>query len=221
MTFDVSNPVYLLFPLFLVLIIMIWAFSKQRLKTIQQQLDAANALIEQHQHHQTTLQKELGSLSEKARHYDIVLEEKRELSNAYNNLQSNFMKVQSQNEAQKARLDALMQSHEEKLALMSSAEQRLQSQFENLANRIFDEKNARYHQQSKQDIEALLAPFKTQLDSFKQQVTEQHIREGQERASLKTEILGLKELNQKITQEAAALTNALKGDNKTQGNWGG
>lgn len=220
MTFDISNPVYLLFPLFLVLIIMIWAFSKQRLKTIQQRLDAANALIEQHQHHQTTLQKELGSLSEKARHYDIVLEEKRELSNAYNNLQSNFMKVQSQNEAQKARLDALMQSHEEKLALMSSAEQRLQSQFENLANRIFDEKNARYHQQSKQDIEALLAPFKTQLDSFKQQVTEQHIREGQERASLKTEILGLKELNQKITQEAAALTNALKGDNKTQGNWG-
>ena len=69
-----------------------------------------------------------------------MLEEKRELSNAYNNLQSNFMKVQSQNEAQKARLDALMQSHEEKLALMSSAEQRLQSQFENLANRIFDEK---------------------------------------------------------------------------------
>ena len=98
------------------------------------------------------------------------------------------------------------------------AKTQLLEQFENLANRIFDEKNARYHQQSKQDIEALLAPFKTQLDSFKQQVTEQHIREGQERASLKTEILGLKELNQKITQEAAALTNALKGDNKTQGN---
>lgn len=220
MTFDVSNPLYLLFPLFFVLIIMIWAFSKQRLKTVQQQLDAANALIEQHQHHQATLQKELGSLSEKARHYDTVLEEKRELSNAYSNLQTNFMKVQSQNEAQKARLDALMQSHEEKLALMSNAEQRLQSQFENLANRIFDEKNARYHQQSKQNIEALLTPFKTQLENFKQQVTEQHIREGQERASLKTEILGLKELNQKITQEAAALTNALKGDNKTQGNWG-
>uniref|UniRef100_UPI0030F48ECC DNA recombination protein RmuC n=1 Tax=Paraglaciecola sp. TaxID=1920173 RepID=UPI0030F48ECC len=62
--------------------------------------------------------------------------------------------------------------------------------------------------------------LKEQIEGFKRQVTDQYVKEGQERASLKTEIMGLKELNLQITQDAAALTKALKGDNKTQGNWG-
>ena len=129
-------------------------------------------------------------------------------------------KLQTQNEAHQARIQALHMAHEEKLAAMNASEHRLQTQFENLANRIFEEKQQRYTQQTKHNIEAVLAPFKNELDGFKRQISEQHIREGQERASLKTEILGLKALNQKITEEAAALTSALKGDNKKQGNWG-
>ncbi|MDY6977144.1 MAG: DNA recombination protein RmuC [Pseudomonadota bacterium] len=129
-------------------------------------------------------------------------------------------KLQTQNEAHQSRIQALHTAHEEKLAAMNASEHRLQTQFENLANRIFEEKQQRYTQQTKHNIEAVLAPFKNELDGFKRQISEQHIREGQERASLKTEILSLKTLNQKITEEAAALTNALKGDNKKQGNWG-
>lgn len=129
-------------------------------------------------------------------------------------------KLQAQNLAHQARIKALHEAHEDKLAAMNASEQRLQTQFENLANRIFEEKQQRYTQQTKHNIEAVLAPFKNELDGFKRQISEQHIREGQERASLKTEILGLKALNQKITEEAAALTSALKGDNKKQGNWG-
>ena len=130
------------------------------------------------------------------------------------------VKLESKCEAQEKRTQALLDAHQEKIADMNAAEQRLQTQFENLANKIFDEKQQRYTQQAKTNIESVLAPFKNQLDAFKQQIADQHIREGQERASLKTEILGLKALNQKITEEAAALTNALKGDNKQQGNWG-
>ena len=129
-------------------------------------------------------------------------------------------KLHAQNEAHQARIQALHTAHEDKLAAMNASEQRLHTQFENLANRIFEEKQQRYTQQTKHNIEAVLAPFKNELDGFKRQISEQHIREGQERASLKTEILSLKALNQKITEEAAALTNALKGDNKKQGNWG-
>ena len=129
-------------------------------------------------------------------------------------------KLQAQNDAHLNRIDALHAAHEDKLASMNASEQRLQTQFENLANRIFEEKQQRYSQQTKHNIEAVLAPFKNELDGFKRQISEQHIREGQERASLKTEILSLKALNQKITEEAAALTNALKGDNKKQGSWG-
>ena len=130
------------------------------------------------------------------------------------------VKLESKCEAQEKRTQALLDAHQEKIADMNAAEKRLQTQFENLANKIFDEKQQRYTQQAKTNIESVLAPFKNQLDAFKQQIADQHIREGQERASLKTEILGLKALNQKITEEAAALTNALKGDNKQQGNWG-
>lgn len=178
-----------------------------------------DALLAQQQTYNET-QERMGMLVEKSRQYEQVLAEKHQLSEASGVLQKEYSKLQAQYEAQKARLDALMQNHEEKLALMHSSEQRLQTQFENLANKIFDEKSATYQTQSKHNIEAVLAPFKSQLDGFKRQISEQHIREGQERASLKTEILSLKALNQRITEEASALTNALKGDNKKQGNWG-
>ena len=143
-----------------------------------------------------------------------------QLQNELNSERIASAKLHAQNEAHQARIQALHTAHEDKLAAMNASEQRLHTQFENLANRIFEEKQQRYTQQTKHNIEAVLAPFKNELDGFKRQISEQHIREGQERASLKTEILSLKALNQKITEEAAALTNALKGDNKKQGNWG-
>ncbi|MGY0562249.1 MAG: DNA recombination protein RmuC, partial [Paraglaciecola chathamensis] len=119
-----------------------------------------------------------------------------------------------------ARFEQEKLASDEKLALLESSEQRLQQQFENLANKIFEQKNNSFQQSSKAGLDALLNPLKDQIEGFKKQVSDQYVREGQERASLKTEILGLKELNRQITQDAAALTKALKGDNKQQGNWG-
>ena len=207
---------FLLALIFLILLIATRRTLNQAHKNIAEKNDA---LLAQQQAYNET-QERMGMLVEKSRQYEQVLAEKHQLSEASGVLQKEYSKLQAQYEAQKARLDALMQNHEEKLALMHSSEQRLQTQFENLANKIFDEKSATYQTQSKHNIEAVLAPFKSQLDGFKQQISEQHIREGQERASLKTEILSLKALNQRITEEASALTNALKGDNKKQGNWG-
>ena len=207
---------FLLALIFLILLIATRRTLNQAHKNIAEKNDA---LLAQQQAYNET-QERMGMLVEKSRQYEQVLAEKHQLSEASGVLQKEYSKLQAQYEAQKARLDALMQNHEEKLALMHSSEQRLQTQFENLANKIFDEKSATYQTQSKHNIEAVLAPFKSQLDGFKRQISEQHIREGQERASLKTEILSLKALNQRITEEASALTNALKGDNKKQGNWG-
>jgi DNA recombination protein RmuC len=207
---------FLLALIFLILLIATRRTLNQAHKNIAEKNDA---LLAQQQTYNET-QERMGMLVEKSRQYEQVLAEKHQLSEASGVLQKEYSKLQAQYEAQKARLDALMQNHEEKLALMHSSEQRLQTQFENLANKIFDEKSTTYQTQSKHNIEAVLAPFKSQLDGFKRQISEQHIREGQERASLKTEILSLKALNQRITEEASALTNALKGDNKKQGNWG-
>src|SRR5690606_1220969 len=96
----------------------------------------------------------------------------------------------------------------------------MKEQSENLANNICEQKTEKFSTASKEGPDLLLNPLKEQIEGFKKQVTDQYVKEGQERASLKTEILGLKELNQQITAEAAALTKALKGDNKQQGNWG-
>ena len=216
------SPQYLnagLFLLALILLILLIATRRTLNQAHKNIAEKNDALLAQQQTYNET-QERMGMLVEKSRQYEQVLAEKHQLSEASGVLQKEYSKLQAQYEAQKARLDALMQNHEEKLALMHSSEQRLQTQFENLANKIFDEKSATYQTQSKHNIEAVLAPFKSQLDGFKQQISEQHIREGQERASLKTEILSLKALNQRITEEASALTNALKGDNKKQGNWG-
>ncbi|MBO7922309.1 DNA recombination protein RmuC [Alteromonas sp. K632G] len=216
------SPQYLnagLFLLALILLILLIATRRTLNQAHKNIAEKNDALLAQQQTYNET-QERMGMLVEKSRQYEQVLAEKHQLSEASGVLQKEYSKLQAQYEAQKARLDALMQNHEEKLALMHSSEQRLQTQFENLANKIFDEKSATYQTQSKHNIEAVLAPFKSQLDGFKRQISEQHIREGQERASLKTEILSLKALNQRITEEASALTNALKGDNKKQGNWG-
>ena len=216
------SPQYLnagLFLLALIFLILLIATRRTLNKAHKNIAEKNDALLAQQQTYNET-QERMGMLVEKSRQYEQVLAEKHQLSEALGVLQKEYSKLQAQYEAQKARLDALMQNHEEKLALMHSSEQRLQTQFENLANKIFDEKSATYQTQSKHNIEAVLAPFKSQLDGFKRQISEQHIREGQERASLKTEILSLKALNQRITEEASALTNALKGDNKKQGNWG-
>ncbi|WP_339890555.1 DNA recombination protein RmuC [uncultured Alteromonas sp.] len=216
------SPQYLnagFFLLALIFLILLIATRRTLNKAHKNIAEKNDALLAQQQTYNET-QERMGMLVEKSRQYEQVLAEKHQLSEALGVLQKEYSKLQAQYEAQKARLDALMQNHEEKLALMHSSEQRLQTQFENLANKIFDEKSATYQTQSKHNIEAVLAPFKSQLDGFKRQISEQHIREGQERASLKTEILSLKALNQRITEEASALTNALKGDNKKQGNWG-
>ena len=142
------------------------------------------------------------------------------LSEELGALRSSFTQLQANYQSQQAGFHEAQKANEDKIALLEDTEKRLNEQFENLANRIFEQKNESFLKQNKSGLDALLTPLKEQIDGFKRQVNDQYVKEGQERASLKTEILTLKELNKRITDEAAALTMALKGDNKQQGNWG-
>lgn len=165
-------------------------------------------------------QRQLGELTQQAAQILPLQNEKKEWQFQSQQHQQKASELQTQLEAQAAQYIQEQKSYQEKITLLESAEKRLQEQFENLANKIFEQKQESFTQSSKIKLDALLSPLKEQIEGFKKQVTDQYVKEGQERASLKTEILGLKELNQQITSEAAALTRALKGDNKTQGNWG-
>nr|WP_069325105.1 DNA recombination protein RmuC [Citrobacter werkmanii] len=118
------------------------------------------------------------------------------------------------------RLEATQQHAEDKIRQMINSEQRLSEQFENLANRIFEHSNRRVDEQNRQSLNSLLAPLREQLDGFRRQVQDSFGKEAQERHTLAHEIRNLQQLNVQMAQEAVNLTRALKGDNKTQGNWG-
>ncbi len=162
----------------------------------------------------------IGELSAKAEQLEQTEQRVISLHNELSESKRENAELRSKYEASVARFAEVEKAHQEKLQVMEDAEKRLQIQFENLAQKIFEQKSENFSKLNETGLKAILSPLKEQIEGFKKQVSEQYIREGQERASLKTEIHSLKELNQKITEEAAALTQALKGDNKKQGNWG-
>jgi DNA recombination protein RmuC len=92
--------------------------------------------------------------------------------------------------------------------------------FESIANKIFEEKTAHFSKTSKENIAQVLDPLKQNLKEFKQKVEETYDKESKERFTLEAKIKDLVELNQQISKDANNLTKALKGEAKTQGNWG-
>ena len=127
-------------------------------------------------------------------------------------------------ERDKSRLAAELQeqakSAEEKLQVLNDAKKELQTQFENLANQIFDAKTKSFAEQSRVNLDTILNPFKEKITEFEKQVSESYANEGKERHSLIKEVQRLQELNQKLGEDAENLTRALKGDTQTQGAWG-
>lgn len=97
---------------------------------------------------------------------------------------------------------------------------RFNTEFENLANKILDEKSKKFTDQNMENLENVLKPLRERIKDFEKKVDEKYDTEQKERASLKGEIKVLHELNKKISEEAQNLTTALKGDAKKQGNWG-
>ncbi|MCC7233413.1 MAG: DNA recombination protein RmuC [Bacteroidia bacterium] len=118
----------------------------------------------------------------------------------------------------------LFQALEEKLNNQIRETEALQSkftkEFENLANRILDEKTQKFTDQNRSSLEIILNPFKEKIQEFEKKVDEVYKTESAERNSLKGEIRNMVEMNKQISEEAGNLAKALKGDTKKQGNWG-
>ena len=111
------------------------------------------------------------------------------------------------------KLSTLQQSAQEAKAVLSD-------QFKNLANEILEEKSRRFAEQNQQNLDTLLKPLQEKLTDFRRQVDETYQSEARERFALKQEVEKLAGLNLRMTDETRALTNALKGESKTQGDWG-
>ncbi|ENY72462.1 DNA recombination protein RmuC [Aeromonas diversa CDC 2478-85] len=119
-----------------------------------------------------------------------------------------------------AMLRAERQASAEKLQLLQENEARLVQQFENLSNRIVEQNSTQFRDLNQHSLDRVLTPLREQIESFRRQVGETHAQESEQRHNLRFELERLAELNARMTEEAAALTRALKGDSKQQGNWG-
>ena len=126
--------------------------------------------------------------------------------------------------AENSRLANQLQNLEQKLTEqkqeVEALQQRLSKEFENLANRIFEEKSEKFVRQNRDSLDIVLNPLKEKMDEFKKKVEDTHLENSKEQSRLAEQIRGLTELNQGMREDANRLTKALKGESKTQGNWG-
>lgn len=103
---------------------------------------------------------------------------------------------------------------------LNTIREKFNTEFKNLANEILEEKSKKFTEQNKVNINEILKPLSEKLKDFEKKVEDAYVNETKQRYSLQEEVKRLAELNQQVSREANSLTKALKGESKTQGNWG-
>jgi DNA recombination protein RmuC len=180
--------------------------SEQKLETARVELSSVQGQLK---HTQATLaERELDAkkLIEKEAKIDQL-----NLQIAELNTQLNQARVERQKDQENV---------DEKLLLLQSNKAQLSQEFENLSNKIFEEKNKQFKASSQEGLNSLLTPFKDQLEGLRKKVDDVYVAESKDRSALREQITSLHDLNKQITEEAASLARALRGEKKTQGNWG-
>ena len=123
-------------------------------------------------------------------------------------------------EKEKIAFEKEQQHHNDKLQQLEQSRKEMSQQFENLANRILEEKSKNFQAQNRASLEHLINPLKNDINSFRAKVEQTYDRENQDRVRLRTQIEALTKSNQTIGMEATNLAQALKGQNQAQGAWG-
>jgi len=220
MTIDTIYLVYILSGVIALVVIFFFFVIKEKnrqLKEIQQQAKQQASAI--------------GKLKEDISRFNAHLEEK---ENYIENLQKisdkksqDIKELQEKNihnETIIATLNTTIKeqkrSIDEKLKLLEENRDKLTKEFHYIANKVLENNSKKFTEQSSQGIKELITPVKLQLEEFKKRVDDIYDKELKERNTLLNEIKTLKELNEKMSQDAINLTNALKGESKQQGTWG-
>ncbi|OLQ95742.1 recombinase RmuC [Vibrio ponticus] len=193
---------------------------KQSLIEAQQELDELDEDRDKAAYELKQSHGKLMAVMEKLRYFEAVKQERQQYADDLTQVREQKSQLESQLREQEARHQQAQLASQEKLQLLEKAEERLKQQFEHLANQLFETKTAKVDQQNRQSLEGLLSPLKEQLEGFKRQVNDSFNLEAKERHTLVHELKNLQRLNEQMTREAVNLTQALKGDNKQQGNWG-
>ena len=133
--------------------------------------------------------------------------------NQNNELKDFILKIKAENEVLKEKNNTIKKEIEE-------IGEKYSNEFKNLANEILEDKSKRFTEENQKNIKLILEPLNNDIKDFKKKVEETYEKENKQRFSLEEKIKDLVILNQKISEEANNLTKALKGQRKTQGDWG-
>jgi DNA recombination protein RmuC len=150
-----------------------------------------------------------------------------ELKITVQNLQIEKQKVQAEKEefaillAKKENdFDNLLERNKEQKQEVNELQEKFSKEFENLANKILEEKTQKFTEQNKENLKNILSPLQDKILHFEKKVEDTHKESIDYHAALRQQILGLREMNAQMSKETINLTKALKGDSKMQGNWG-
>jgi len=162
-----------------------------------------NNLKEQSLAEKTTLERQLQqSIQEK----ESIRNEKESINIQLTKKEVDFENLWQRNKEQKEEVEKL--------------QEKFTKEFENLANKILDEKSSKFTEQNKENMKNILSPLQDKIQLFEKKVEDTHKESIDYHAALRQQILGLKEMNLQMSKETLNLTKALKGDSKMQGNWG-
>ena len=168
----------------------------------------------------STVQTNFNKLETEKAVIDSQVERLPDLEIELNDLRSRLITEQKRSTEFQTRLEEQTRSGEEKLKLLKEAKEVLTTEFQNIGQKIFEEKTEKFTHQNKTNLESLLNPFRDQMSAFKQKVDDVYDKEAKDRVALSEQVKQLRDLNQQLSQDAVNLTRALKGDSKARGNWG-
>lgn len=196
------------------------AALQQDVNQVKLQLSEVKSQLHAAQQHANELQQSLGAaqqdaagLREKTRHFD-------ELQQQSLRKDEQLVLFAKETTELKTHLEQERKHFAEQLALLQNAKVELAKEFENIANKIFENKQQQFSANSKTLLDSTLDPLKLQLTEFRKKVEDVYEKENADRNRLSGQVIELQKQAQKIGEDAVNLAQALKGSSKTQGNWG-
>lgn len=198
--------------------------SNQKIQELTQNISREKEINTQQSDLLNDLKNEFAKISAEHASLNTQFSEQKEF-NAKQNLQIENLLTEKQTLfAKNSELSAINESLQKSLQTQKEEIAKIQEesklQFENLANKILEEKTEKFTTLNQNNLKTILEPFQERIVELKNRVNEAYEKENKERFSLAEKVKELAELNQQISEDAKKLTRALKGESKTQGNWG-
>ncbi|MDQ6991884.1 MAG: DNA recombination protein RmuC [Mariprofundus sp.] len=217
--FEITDPFIL--ACLLLLVLLLWLVShQQQAKNIHAQQKKINLQTEEI----TAFKIQLASFTERLQNRET---QQLALETTVHDKQQLLAELSTLNAQQKSQIAELTvalqkdrQSSEEKTAILEDAKLRMSHEFKLLANQIFEEKGKKFSEQNRMSMDDLLKPMREQVGEFRKRVDEVHLDDAKDRASLRQHLQQMEKLNRQMSVDAIGLTHALKGESKSQGNWG-